>query len=52
MKGGYIDPDEALQGLNESMDSRMERAASVFYDYISALQPEVLSPQNQEFLKA
>lgn len=45
VKGGYLGPDEALQHLaNESFESKMDRAASVFYDYVINYAPEVLSP--------
>ena len=35
VKSGYVDPTEALRATGEeSVESRMERAANVFYDYV------------------
>lgn len=37
--------------LQESTDDRMRRAANVFYDYVLNYQPELLSPQHEQFYK-
>jgi hypothetical protein len=45
VKGGYIEPEEAVSALaNEPFDQRMQRAADVFYDYVLNYAPELLSP--------
>lgn len=45
VKGGYLNPEEALLGKNESdFDSRMERASQVFYDLVLTFNPEFISP--------
>jgi hypothetical protein len=53
VKGGFLDPEEASKQLaNESFDSKMERAADVFYDYVVNFSPELLSPQHNRFYDA
>lgn len=40
-----MEPEEATRyATNESIDSRMERAANVFYDYVLNYSPEMISP--------
>lgn len=52
VKGGYLEPEEALLGASESIDERMQRASSVFYDVVMNHQPELLSPQYETFYNA
>lgn len=55
VKGGYIEPEEALRNasiVNEPFKDRMERAAEVFYDYVLNYAPELLSPQHNAFYEA
>lgn len=45
INAGFIEPDEATMHLaDESIDSRMNRAANIFYDYVLNYSPELLSP--------
>jgi hypothetical protein len=44
VKGGYLNPDEALFGVKESIEDRMERASNVFYDFVTNNIPEFMSP--------
>lgn len=45
VKGGYIDPDEALIAKSDqSFETRMDRASKIFYEYVSAYSPEMMSP--------
>lgn len=40
-----MEPEEAIKiEKNESIDSRMGRAANVFYDYVLNYSPEMISP--------
>lgn len=32
VKGGFMDPEEALLGAAETTEEKMERASSIFYD--------------------
>ena len=55
VKGGYIQPEELEKAgslLNEQFSDRMNRAASVFYDYVVNYSPELLSPQHNSFYEA
>jgi hypothetical protein len=45
VKGGYINPEEALIGAKESIEDRMERASNIFYDFVTNNTPEFMSPQ-------
>jgi hypothetical protein len=49
VKGGFIEPEETSALSQEPFDSRMQRAADVFYDYVVNYAPELLSPQHQTF---
>lgn len=50
INSGYVDLNEqAAAILQESTDQRMERAATVFYDYVLNYQPEMLSPQHESY---
>jgi hypothetical protein len=45
VKGGYISAEEAIkQASKENFDTRMGRAAEVFYEYVLNYSPELLSP--------
>lgn len=52
VKGGYLDPHEALVGQHDSIERRMERASSVFYELAINFNPELLSPQYNTFYDA
>ncbi|CDW84758.1 UNKNOWN [Stylonychia lemnae] len=53
VRAGYLDPEEALKHFSqEPFENRMERAASVFYDYVINYAPEMLSPQHEAFYQA
>jgi len=52
IKGGYLDPQEALFGQQDSLEKRMKRASSVFYDLALNFNPELLSPQYNVFYDA
>jgi hypothetical protein len=52
VKGGYLDPHEALVGQHDSIERRMERASSVFYEMALSFNPELLSPQYNAFYDA
>lgn len=52
VKGGYLDPHEALVGQHDSVERRMERASSVFYEMALSFNPELLSPQYNAFYDA
>jgi hypothetical protein len=52
VKGGYLDPEEALKGVAETLEERMERASSVFYDMVNSYTPELLSPEYNKFYEA
>jgi hypothetical protein len=45
VKGGYLNPEEALEGADESIDVQMQRASEVFHDIVLQHSPELLSPQ-------
>lgn len=45
VKGGFIDPQEALNAGPQSKEERMARAADVFYDLVLNQHDELLSPQ-------
>lgn len=34
VRGGYLDPNEALLGISENIEHRMERATELFYDLV------------------
>lgn len=34
VRGGYLDPNEALLGISEKIEHRMERATELFYDLV------------------
>jgi hypothetical protein len=36
VKGGFLEPSEALSEIDGSIESRMQRASNIFYEYISA----------------
>lgn len=44
VKGGFIDPQEALNAGPKSKEERMARAADVFYDMVLNQHNELLSP--------
>lgn len=53
VQSGFIDPDEAVGSLaDQAFPMRMERASKIFYDYVSAYSPEMMSPQYQPFIEA
>ena len=53
VKGGYVEPDEALSVLTtEPFDKRMQRASDIFYDYVLNYAPELISPQYNSFIEA
>ena len=52
VKGGYLDPHEALVGQHDSLERRMERASTVFYELALNFNPELLSPQYNAFYEA
>ena len=53
VKGGYVEPDEALSVMtNEPFDQRMQRASDIFYDYVVNYAPELISPQYNSFFEA
>jgi hypothetical protein len=53
VKGGYIEPDEAVSALaSEPFDQRMQRASDIFYDYVVNYAPELISPQYNSFFEA
>ena len=53
VKGGYLLPEEAnLISSSQPYDVRMQRAARIFYNYVSNCVPEFMSPQYTEFIKA
>ena len=52
VKGGYLDPHEALVGQHDSLERRMDRASSVFYELALNFNPELLSPQYNAFYDA
>jgi hypothetical protein len=45
VKSGYVEPDEIVANVHqEPFESRMKRAANVFYDYVLNYAPELISP--------
>jgi len=52
VKGGYIDPQEALTTGPKDKNERMARAADVFYDFVLNRHSELLSPQYDELYGA
>ena len=52
VKGGYLDPHEALVGQHDSLERKMERASTVFYELALNFNPELLSPQYNAFYDA
>ena len=52
VKGGYLNPDEALEGPAESIDAQMQRASEVFHDIVLQHSPELLSPQIDQISKS
>ena len=40
-----MNPTEALEGTQESIEEQMERASEVFHDMVLNHSPELLSPQ-------
>jgi hypothetical protein len=34
VRGGYMDPNEALLGVSDNLEHRMERASQLFYDLV------------------
>lgn len=34
VRGGYMDPNEALLGVADNIERRMERATELFYDLV------------------
>ncbi len=51
VKAGYMEPEEAT-GREDPLDHQMDRAASVFYDYVMHYAPDLISPTHQQFLQA
>lgn len=52
VRGGYMDPNEALLGVSDNIEHRMERASQLFYDLVVNQQPDLLSPQYDQFYDA
>lgn len=52
VKGGYLDPHEALIGQHDSVERRMQRASQVFYEMALSYSTELLSPQYNSFYEA
>jgi uncharacterized protein YjgD (DUF1641 family) len=52
VRAGYLDPTEALEGSQESIDDQMHRASEVFHDMILNHNPDILSPQIDQFYDA
>lgn len=52
VKGGYIDPQEALTTGPKDKNERMARAVDVFYDFVLNRHNELLSPQYDELYGA
>ena len=52
VKGGFIDPEEALKIPILDQKQKMERAVDVFYDFVLNQHQELLSPQYEQFLEA
>jgi len=49
--GGFLEPSENL--LSEMpFSERMEKATGFFYEYLQNYEPELISPQHQEFYEA
>lgn len=52
VKGGFIDPQEALEIPRMSKNEKMARAANVFYDFVLNQHSELLSPQYEQLFEA